>query len=394
MKHLQTPCYILNYNEFYNSINGFRTALLNNFTYAIVGYSVKTNSLPYCLKEANKLGCFAEVVSNDEYELAKLCGYSINNIIYNGPMKTRTSFLEAIMGGAIVNIETKQEVDWLNDLPNNHIFNIGIRLNINISKISPQNESHPNDDSRFGFSDECSDFKNVIDVIQSKTNIKLSGLHIHRTSHTRSPFFYKDSIEYAISVIKKYKLEVEYLDLGGGFYGRFDNKPSYQDYSNIIYDTLKNHNLDKIKIIVEPGNGLVASAFSFLTEVIDTKEVEASTYFITTNGSRNDIDPFFRKSNYLKQIFLKDNTQRPILNKQIVCGCTCLENDRLFMLDDFPGLAIGDRILYNNVGAYTMCLSPLFIRYFPTIYLFKEGRHIIIRDKWTAQDYLLIKSYI
>ncbi len=114
---LPTPCYILDKAELHRSIEGFQDALSSRFGKAIVGYSVKTNSLPYALAEAGRRGCYAEVVSFDEYSLAKACGFSTNQIIYNGPMKSEDTFLEALQGGAVVNIETKRELDWLRHLP-------------------------------------------------------------------------------------------------------------------------------------------------------------------------------------------------------------------------------------------------------------------------------------
>lgn len=63
----------------------------------------------------------------------------------------------------------------------------------------------------------------------------------------------------------------------------------------------------------------------------------------------------------------------PIVALQTISGCTCLEYDRLFVLTDKPLLNIGDRIVYHNVGAYTMCLSPMFIRYIPNIYAMEKG---------------------
>ena len=89
MQALHTPCFILDQDELVKSIQGFKDALSNFFSSFIVGYSVKTNSLPYCLKIAKQYGCYAEVVSFDEYNLALECGYTPQSIIYNGPMKSK-----------------------------------------------------------------------------------------------------------------------------------------------------------------------------------------------------------------------------------------------------------------------------------------------------------------
>ena len=366
---LITPCFILDKEELVKSICGYKTALNKNFGRWVIGYSVKTNSTPYCLKLAGENGAYAEVVSYDEYELVKLCGFDQRHIIYNGPMKSKETFLDAVMNGAIVNIETKRELLWLQELPQDRIFRVGIRLNINISRISPEDAEGDNDNSRFGFS-----------------NVVLDGLHIHRTAHSRSIRFYKKSIGYACEVIKKYGLHLDYIDVGGGYFGIFSNKPTYQQYSDSFYEVLSQHGLERLCIIVEPGNALVASCYDFLSEVIDVKHVEGECWFITTDGSRNDIDPFFKKSSYWEKELYR--TETSVVKRQIISGCTCLEYDRLFTLTDKPLLSVGDRILYKNVGAYTMCLTPMFIRYVPNIYVREIDGYSLIREKWTAEEYI------
>ena len=385
-KSLQTPCFVLDVAELKRSIDGYQSALDANFQKAVVGYSVKTNSTPYCMHKAVEFGAYAEVVSHDEYELAVLCGFSTDRIIYNGPMKSKCTFINAIEGGAIVNIETKRELAWLRELDENHQYKVGLRLNINISHISEEDADGDNDNSRFGFSDETIEFADAVSYITSIPNVRLSGLHIHRTAHSRSVHFYEKSVAFACNVIKKYGLNLDYLDIGGGYFGIFPNKPTYKQYSDAFYNTLKVNGLDHLCLIVEPGNALVASCYTFISEVIDHKQVEANHWFITTDGSRNDIDPFFKKSGYLDEEVYQNESQ--IVALQTISGCTCLEYDRLFTLKDKPLLDVGDRIVYHNVGAYTMCLTPMFIRYFPNIYALEEEKCKLVREKWTAKEYL------
>ena len=384
--NFQTPCFILDCAELQRSIHGFQYALLHHFQDFAVGYSVKTNSLPYCLGMALAEGCKAEVVSHDEYELARLCGFPIHQIIYNGPMKSKETFLEAVIGGAIVNIETHRELEWLKELPKDKTFTVGLRLNVNISKISPEDADGDNDNSRFGFSDETDEFKQALKYIEELNNVTLAGLHIHRTAHSRSLRFYRNSIKFTCETIKKYNLRLNFLDIGGGYFGIFPNKPTYQDYADTFKQILVQYNLDNLQVIVEPGNALVASCFSFLSEVIDVKHVESSCWFVTTDGSRNDIDPFFRKSAYMTDI-LTDGTNE-VVEVQHVVGCTCLEYDRLFTIRQKPLLGVGDRILFKNVGAYTMCLTPLFIRYIPNVYAWDKEKYTLVRSKWSPKEFI------
>ena len=386
-KGLELPCYILDVEELERSIKGYYNALNANFANAIVGYSVKTNSVPYCLSKAKEYGAYAEVVSSDEYELATLCGFTPDRIIYNGPMKSRETFIENVVGRGKTNIETKRELLWLKELDTSQTYEVGLRLNINISQVSEEDADGDDDNSRFGFSDETGEFLDAINFINELPNVRLAGLHIHRTAHSRSIRFYERSIAFACSIIKKYNLKIDYLDVGGGYFGIFPGKPTYRQYSDAFFNVLKANGLENVCLIVEPGNALVASCFSFLSEVIDVKQVEKDTWFITTDGSRNDVDPFFRKSGYLDEELYSQST--PTVKKQIISGCTCLEYDRLFTLENKPLLSVGDSILYHNVGAYTMCLTPMFIRYLPNIYAFEDDGFKLVREKWTAGEYVM-----
>lgn len=153
-----------------------------------------------------------------------------------------------------------------------------------------------------------------------------------------------------------------------------------------IYSSLLEEGIDvsKMKVIVEPGNAIVASPFSFLSEIIDTKKI-GDSQIIVTDGSRNDVDPFFGKKDYFKS-FIRKQEEKVFIDSQMVVGCSCLEYDKLFTLQNQPLLNVGDRILYQNVGAYTMTLSPLFIRFFPRVYLKTLNGYEIIREEWTVND--------
>ena len=299
INNIETPCFILDKKELERSIAGFQSALADNFARSIVGYSVKTCSLPHAMIIARDNGCYAEVVSHDEFMLAKACGFPVDKIIYNGPLKSETTFIEAITQGSIVNIDTQREIEWLQRLPASRSYDVGLRLNINISKISPDDADGDNDNSRFGFSDDTGELSSALCDIFRNENIRIAGIHIHRTAHSRSVDFYKHSIEYACQIIDKYNLSPRYIDIGGGYFGIFPGKPTYAEYAAAFREVLKRYGKENLTVIVEPGNAIVASAFRFVSSVIDIKHTEENHYFVTTDGSRNDVDPFFRKSSYL-----------------------------------------------------------------------------------------------
>ena len=202
---------------------------------------------------------------------------------------------------------------------------------------------------------------------------------------------YKNICSYAIKVIKKYNLKLKYLDLGGGYYGDMPGKPTYDDYVGVMADSLSSFiDISQLTLIVEPGNAIIASPFSFYSSVIDTKYI-GDKRIVVIDGSRNDIDPFFHKKDYFKTL-VSDITNRELEKLQVVVGCTCLENDRLFTESNLPMLKVGDIIKFSFVGAYTSCLSPLFIRYFPNIYLQEGDNFILVRPSWSECEYLQLDN--
>ena len=69
-------------------------------------------------------------------------------------------------------------------------------------------------------------------------------------------------------------------------------------------------------------------------------------------------------------------------------GLAVLWRSRLCLAVPKPLLKVGDRIIYKNVGAYTMCLTPMFIRYIPNVYVLENGDYKLVREKWTANEYI------
>ena len=61
---LKTPCFIVNENELKNNIDKMHKALQDTWGNYIIGYSYKTNSLPWIINFLKENGVYAEVVSD------------------------------------------------------------------------------------------------------------------------------------------------------------------------------------------------------------------------------------------------------------------------------------------------------------------------------------------
>ena len=224
---LKTPYFIIDKKTLNDGVKKLKNALKSSWGNTIIGYSYKTNSLPWIIKYFKEQGCYAEVVSDDEYNLARSTGIEKNHIIYNGVAKSKETFLTAIKDHAIVNIDAEYEIHWLDELQGDN-FEIGIRVNFDLESKCPGQTQCGIDGERFGFCYENGELKKAIEKINKK-GIKIVGLHLHKSSKTRMPDIYRIIAEISVEIARAYNLNLKYIDIGGGFFGGLDNKPSFPE---------------------------------------------------------------------------------------------------------------------------------------------------------------------
>ena len=105
-----------------------------------------------------------------------------------------------------------------------------------------------------------------------------------------------------------------------------------------------------------------------------------------TNASRTNIDPLFRKDGSYDIRIDAESTR--LKDQQVLTGFTLVEGDRLMTLTDQPTLQVDDRIVFHKVGAYTLCLQPMFIEYLPAVYARTNDGLTLVRKKWGAAEYV------
>lgn len=399
---IQTPCYIIHREELNRGIEELKQALAQYWPRAIVGYSFKTNALPWAMLQMKQAGFYAEVVSEDEYDLAAKLGFE--HVIYNGPVKGRRSFGDALRRGYIVNLDARRELDWLEEYADTDIT-VGLRVNFDVESECPGETSGGQEGSRFGFSYETGEFAEALERLK-RMNIRLAGLHMHCGSRTRSINIYRALARKACELKKEFDLNPGYIDLGGGYFGGMPNKPHFADYVKAIREELSPaYSPEDTTLIMEPGTSIITPPIEYVVSVVDVKKTYAGQ-FAVTDGSRIDVDPLHRKSSYFYEVQPERTSspgqspaasseqeqtapqERKTIAKQTVCGFTCMEDDRLFDMIDQPELRVGDRIAFKKSGGYTMCLTPLFIRYFPRVYVEEAGTYRIVRDAWGPDEYM------
>ena len=109
----QTPYFVIDENQLTKDFQMLKSSLETSWGNYRIGYSFKTNSLPWLVTFLKAGGVMAEVVSDDEYSLAGAIGFSDSEIVYNGPVKKRPSFERVLLAGGILNMDGRRELDWM-----------------------------------------------------------------------------------------------------------------------------------------------------------------------------------------------------------------------------------------------------------------------------------------
>ncbi len=391
------PFYRIKEKELLYDIRLLRDSLSENWGNFVMGYSFKTNSLPWLLSYLKGQGFFAEVVSAEEYGLARRLGYPDSHIIYNGPAKDK-EILEAVLtAGGYVNLDSSYELAWMEELsarcPDRQ-FLVGLRVNCDLASLCPDEQLAEADGSRFGYCYENGVLKEAVGRLTRLPNVKVAGLHLHSSTRSRTVQVYGALAGMAVRIAREYNLSLTYVDMGGGYFGGRSDKPDYRDYFREICRVLGTYfDKNQTALIAEPGVSLVSRATTFETQVLDVKDIRGRK-FIVTDGSRVNLNPLVTRHAYPHHIEYRDGAcRREKAGSQWVCGATCMEYDRLFELVDDVALVPGDRIIYDTAGGYTMCLNPLFIHYFPAVVIEKaDGSFFTARKPW-GNDEFLRKNY-
>lgn len=329
-----------------------------------IAYSYKTNYTPKLVKIVDRLGGYAEVVSDMEMEIALRSGVEPRKIIWNGPVKNGKKVKELLLTGGTVNIDSIFEIENIKRIAQEHpehILNVGVRVNYDVGDGVL---------SRFGFDVEGEDFNTVLRFIESTPNIHLVNLQAHFAK--RSSEFWTARAEGMLKVydrvVEKYGLKPERLDIGGGIYGKIPTslrsqlgigKITYDDYASRAAKLFAEHFKDDPNapyLFIEPGSAVAGDCMRFVSRIETIKTVRGKT-IATVIGSQKNIS----MNGINPPMEVVDGGGKPgkVENCDIV-GFTCIEGD--VIQKNYTGeLGIGDFIVISNCGSYSIVMKPPFI---------------------------------
>jgi diaminopimelate decarboxylase len=323
----------------------------NSTTGFAAGYSIKTNPDEIFCKAARKAGMLGECISMLEVKRAIESGWEKSEVILNGPAKWWPMSMHAFDGLYAVFADSIEEFKRLTQ-SNRTDAVWGLRLKI------------PGFNSRFGVDiDTQKKFNDVCQAVSELPSDRKFGVHLHLASNLIGNSHWQDAVEsmlvWALNIEAATGKKVSVIDMGGGYHPRDLFTLPWPEIVAFIRQGLKHVE----RIIIEPGRAMTQDAMALVTTIVDVRRTNDFAHEIVVDTCIAEL-PLINV--YPHRFFLQKKGQELIKigkGKTRVLGRICMEDDIISGGLDLPtNIAIGDRIIIGDAGAYERSMSYEFGR--------------------------------
>ncbi|KAL3987669.1 hypothetical protein ACER0C_014784 [Sarotherodon galilaeus] len=329
-------------------------------------YAVKCNNTPAVIRMLNALDTGFDCASKAEIELALSLGVTPDKIIYAHPTKPRSHIRYARTHR--VNVMTFDNEEELLKISLTHPqAKLVMRIAVDDSK------SLLRLNAKFGV--RLSSVSKLLECAR-RLNLEVIGVSFHVGSGCTGSMAFKQAItdaRYAFDIANSAGFQMRLLDIGGGFPGREDfTEVKFEEFSEVINKALDElfPPANGLEIIAEPGRFYVDSAFTLAVNVIakrveDTDECsgkyrkdyssEKMMMYYFNDGVYGSLSCLINDPAHTKAV---DNSEPRYYSA--IWGPTCDSFDKVTKSYWIPELHVGDWLLIDNMGAYSLSTSTDF----------------------------------
>lgn len=402
-----TPLFIFDEVRLRENYRRFSQAFKNHYSKTIVCYSIKTNyNLALC-RIMREEGAYAEVASGLDLYVARKAGFPAERIILDGLYKPERVLQEAVEAGCLlINVESFSELKMLNRIAGELSVkqNIGVRVNPFRPSAFGYEAILCNPSSRFGFSLE--DAYGAFERASELEHLKVNGIMMHP---------YNEAIGVLLPFMRGIRdelgIEIEYLNLGGGF---DPGTTGYISTQNLAKDFLRQKlglgskligkkdeteiekvassltnslrralgNMAEPTIILEPGRYVVSDAGLLLLKVDHIKEAGGYKWIVVDGGT--NLVPHYKEQREIQVANRGNASPKETVN---IVGPILFPIDFVAIKSRLPEIRDGDTLAVFDCGAYTLSKSTQFLYPRPSaIMIDSEGKIVKIRERETFED--------
>ena len=354
LKKNKTPFYI--YSESQIAFNFLKFTNTFKKTDPLICFAAKSNSNLNILRVLGKLGAGADVVSGGELLKALKAGIRPNKIVFSGVGKTEEELKIAINKKILlINCESESEAKLVNNLAKKlrKKVSIGFRLNPNVDAKTHKNISTGKAENKFGLS--IKNFKVFLKTVKTFKNVKLEALSVHIGSQILNDTPFRKTLNVMSKLIKELKLNLKYVDLGGGFGINYNDKEkpiNLSKYSKLVHNFSKKLNC---KIIFEPGRSIIGNTGLLISKIQFIKKGANKNFIILDAGMNDFMRPALYEA-FHKIIPISKKSSR-MKGKIEFVGPICETTCKFGIYKNYPKIKENEFVAITNVGAYGSSLS-------------------------------------
>lgn len=355
----------------------------------LIAYSVKANGNLSILQLLAREGAGADIVSGGELQRALLAGVAPEKIVFSGVGKTIQEMAAALEAGIYgFNIESESELRVLSELASTvgKVAPIALRINPDIESPTPHAYTRTGHRAtKFGIPSE--DALRLYQLASELPGIRVRGIDVHIGSQIVAVEPYERALTHVLALVDEIRaagIELEYLDLGGGFGVAYGDgvDASIPDLAAALVPRVADSGL---RLILEPGRYIVGHAGVLLTRVLYIKEMGGKT-FVVTDAGMNDL---LRPSHYASYHAVEPaelHPGRPVIPVDVV-GPICETGDFLALDRPLERPAEGELLAIYTVGAYGFSMASQYnARVRPAEVLVEGDAFRLIRRRETVDD--------
>jgi diaminopimelate decarboxylase len=390
-----SPLYVASEQRLRANVRALREAFERHYQPMIHAWSYKTNYTGAICRILDDEGSWAEVVSGFEYDKARLLGVPGGRIIFNGPNKSRAALERAITEGARINVDHMDELDAIEAIARDRgeVVPVTLRLNFNTGFTEPW--------TRFGFNLEQGQAHGAATRIRLSPHLRLTGLHSHIGTFVLDPRAYGEQVRLMCAFLRSVEADgadsIDMIDIGGGipsgnalqgiFLPPDQVVPGLDEFGAAVGEALtrglEGRNRPRPLLVSECGRAVVDDAVSLVASVVGAKRnLEGQPVAILDAGVNNLLTALWFHHPVKLAAPKAGKAEETVLY-----GPLCMNIDVMRYSVHLPPLAVGDRLVFNPVGAYNNTQWLQFIEYRPAIALVHaDGGHSVIREAETLED--------
>jgi len=353
-KKNKTPFYLYSERQIKENYLNFSSSFKD--VKPLICFATKANTNLKILKILAKLGSGADVVSGGELLKAIKAGIPSKKIVFSGVGKTEDELRLAINKKILlINIESESEAVLINKIAKkiNKRVSVGFRLNPNVDAKTHKKISTGKAENKFGLS--IQNFKKFYNKIEKFKNLKTEAISVHIGSQILSDKPYKKTLNVLEKVINDLKLKLKYVDLGGGFGIRYEERDKLINLNNYSRQVQNFKKKIKCNIIFEPGRSLIGNAGILVSKIQYIKEGHNKNYIILDAGMNDFMRPalYDAKHNIIPVRKTNKKSTKTIEFVGPICESTC----KFTKYKKYQKIFENDFVALTNTGAYGSSLS-------------------------------------